>query len=108
MATLFLSAPKDKDAASGLHRTFGRILNEKIGPDYAIAANLVAQIVIGMKVVVFDRVGRKQAEGALAGLSLTGHRTLQGILRYNVSIPDLHEAQYMNPPHVNRQGVKVV
>jgi hypothetical protein len=49
MKTLLLSAPKDKNAASGLHRTFSTILASNIGPEYAIYANLVGQISLSTK-----------------------------------------------------------
>lgn len=105
MKTLLLSAPKDKNAATGLHRTFNSILANQIGPEYAIYGNLVGQINAGMKAVVFERVDRRQAEGVVAGLTPTGHKTGGGILRYNVLLRDLNEVSYTNPPQVNRCGV---
>ncbi len=106
MRTLLLSAPKDKDAASGLHRPFNNILTSRVGPEYAIYRNLVGHIITGMKVVVFDRGGHgRQAEGVLAGLTLTGRKTGTGVLRYNVLIRDLNEVAYTRPPQVNRCGV---
>ena len=108
MKTLLLSAPRDKDAATVLHRTFNDILASQIGPDYAISANLVAQISPGMKVIVFERVGRRQAEGTLTDVNATGNKTGRGIKRYDVRIRDLHEVHYTSPAGVNRCGVNVV
>ncbi len=108
MKTLFLSAPKDKDAASGLHRTFNIIFENHVGPEYAIYGNLVGQIITGMKVVLFERIDKRQAEGFVAAVNQTGHKTGGGISRYDVFIRDLHEVQYTDPPHVNRCGVAVL
>jgi hypothetical protein len=105
MRTLLLSAPQDKNTASVLHRDFGTILNTRVGPEYAIYGNLVGQIVPGMKVVVFDRATRRQAEGIVADLQPTGNSTGGGVLRYNVLIRDLSLVDYTEPPHVNRCGV---
>jgi hypothetical protein len=107
MKTLLLSAPKDKNAASGLHRTFNSILASNIGPEYAIYANLVGQISTGMKVVVFERIDRRQAEGVVTGVNPTGHKTGAGVSRYDVLIRDLHEVQYTHPAPVNRCGVAI-
>ena len=105
MKTLLLSAPKDKDATSALHKTFNRILERQIGPEYAIYANLAGQIVPGMKVIVFERIDRRQAEDVVASFNPTGHKTGAGVTRYDVSIRDLHEVPYSHPPSVNRCGV---
>jgi hypothetical protein len=105
---LFLSAPKDKNTATTLHRTFSSILINHVGPEYAIYGNLVGQIIPGMKVVLFERIGRRQAEGVVASLNPSGNKTAQGISRYNVVIRNLHEVHYTNPPHVNRCGVAIV
>jgi hypothetical protein len=105
MKTLLLSAPKDKNTASSLHRTFSTILANHVGPEYAIYGNLVGQIIAGMKVVVFERIDGRQAEGVVAGLNPTGHKTGSGVSRYDVLIRDLHEVQYTHPPQVNRCGV---
>ena len=108
MKTLLLSAPRDKDTATGLHKSFSTILNDKIGPDYAIHRNLRSQITLGMKVVVFERIDRRQAQGTVAGVAPTGNVTRNGIQRYDVKIPDLHSVQYTHPPHVNHCGVAIV
>jgi len=108
METLLLSAPKDKDAASGLHKTFETIVANQVGPEYAIFGNVVGRIVVGMKVVVFDRARKKQAEGVVTGLTPTGRKTGHGVSRYNVLIRDLKEVRYKFPPRVNRCGVEVV
>ena|SRR5579872_2176502 len=108
MKTLLLSAPRDKDSASNLHRTFESILASHIGPDYAIYRNLVSEIATGMKVVVFDRTARRQAEGAVESLNATVNKTAGGVLRYNVHIRNLQVVQYTNPPNVNRCGVNIV
>jgi len=105
MKTLLLHAPKDKDAASGLHKAFDSILTNHKGPDYAIYGNLTGQISTGMKVVVFDRAGHRQAEGIVAGLNPTGHKTATGVLRYDVLIRGLSEVPYTNPQRVNRCGI---
>ena len=39
--------------------------------------------------------------------NLTGQKTPQGILRYDVIIPDLRETAFSNPPAVDRFGVAV-
>ena len=108
MRTLLLSAPKDKNTATGLHKSFSTILSNRIGPEYAIYGTLLGQISPGMKVIVFERVARRQAEGTVATIVHTGNKTGQGVRRYNISIPDLHEVQYSRPPQVNRCGVGIV
>jgi hypothetical protein len=108
MKTLLLSAPRDKDSATGLHRSFSTILNSKVGPDYAIYGSLVSRITPGMRVVVFERVDQKQAEGTIAAVIPTGNITKNGIRRYDIKIPDLHPVQYGYPPHVNHCGVAIV
>ena len=105
MNTLLLSAPKDKDTATGLHRTFDSILASNVGPEYAIYANLLAQITTGMRVIIFERTSGRQAEGIVAGVNPTGHKTGAGVPRYDVLIRDLHEVKYTCPDPVNRCGV---
>jgi hypothetical protein len=108
MPTLYLSAPKDKDTASALHRDFNTIRASSVGPEYAIARKWLMQIMPGMKVVVFNRADRKQAEGNVAAVSPTGQQTAQGLLRYNVIIRDLADVSYNHPPQVDRFGVSVI
>jgi hypothetical protein len=105
MKTLLLSAPKNKDTATSLHRTFDTILVHKLGPEYAIYANLLVQITAGMKVIIFERISGRQAEGIVAGVNPTGHKTSAGVSRYDVVIRDLHEVKYTCPDRVNRCGV---
>jgi hypothetical protein len=108
MGTLLLSAPRDKDTATGLHRSFSTILNNKVGPEYAIYKNLWSQIAPGMKVVIFERLDQRQAEGTVAAISSTGKVTGNGVMRYDISIPDLHSVPYTRPPRVNHCGVAIV
>jgi hypothetical protein len=105
MRTLLLSAPKDKDEASLLHRTFDSILKSGVGPDYAVYGNLIGQTIPGMKVILFERVDCRQAEGFVDAVTPTGHKTGGGVSRYNVVIRDLHPVPYTHPPSVNRCGV---
>jgi hypothetical protein len=107
MPTLYLSAPKDKDTASALHRDFNTIRASKVGPEYAIARKWLQQIVPGMRVVVFNRADRMQAEGSVGAVNPTGQRTAQGLLRYNVIIRDWADVSYNYPPQVDRFGVSV-
>jgi hypothetical protein len=58
-------------------------------------------------VVIFNRADQRQAEGLLMAANLTGQKTPQGILRYDVIIPDLRETAFSNPPAVDRFGVAV-
>jgi hypothetical protein len=108
MKTLLLSAPRDKNTATGLHRNFSTILNNRVGPDYAINGNLLSQITPGMKVVVFERIDQRQAEGRVAAIMPTCNKTKNGLLRYDIKIPDLHPVDYTTPPHVNHCGVGIV
>jgi len=107
MPTLYLSAPRNKDAATALHKNFSTILASGKGPEYAIARRWVTQLKNGMKVVIFNRADQRQAEGLLIAVNLTGQKTPQGILRYDVIIRGLREAPFSNPPAVDRFGVAV-
>ena len=91
-----------------MHKSFSTILNDKIGPDYAIYGNLASQITPGMKVVVFERIDRRQAEGTVAKVAYTGNKTGSGVRRYDIEIPDLHVVGYTTPQSVNRCGVAIV
>ena len=90
------------------HKTFNSILAASTGPDYAIAKKWVVQITSGMKVVVFNRAEQKQAEGVVSGLTPTGNKTGQGLVRYDVLIRGLIKVSYTHPPQVDRFGVAVV
>jgi len=108
MPTLFLSAPKVKtQLGSSFYRTFDTIVKNGIGPDYGIAANLIASVHAGMPVVVFDRDQKRCAEGIIAGYAPTS-KAGNGVQRYNVQINNLTEVRpYRNPPKVNHFGVAI-
>ena len=106
MPTLYLSAPKMRRESGGsYYRDFFTILQSRIGPDYAIYAKIVSQIVPGIRVVVFDRDRGLQAEGTVSSLE---PRPSARIQRYHVHIPNLTQVRYTNPPPVNRCGVAIV
>jgi len=105
MPTLFLSAPKVRTQVGPFYRDFYTILQNNTGPDYAIYANIAAQICPGMHVVVFDRDRQLQAEGTISRLIRKPSNHVQ---RYDVSIPDLHIVKYSYPPVVNRCGVALI
>jgi len=66
MPTLYLSAPYDKSQfGSTFYKDFQTICQNGIGPDYAIYSTLIGSITPEMKVIVFDRVRKRQAEGAV-------------------------------------------
>jgi hypothetical protein len=107
MPTLFLSAPKGMTPVGGgaYYRDFYTILNNKIGPDYAIYRTIRAQLHAGIRVVVFDRDRQLKAEGVISALT---PQPSQRIQRYHVHIPNLTVVPYTNPPRVNRCGVAFV
>src|SRR5437870_1166704 len=106
MPTLFLSAPKVMtQQGTGFYRDFYTILQNHIGPDYAIHASIRAQLHPGIHVVVFDRDRQLQAEGDISALTPKPSNRVQ---RYDVDIPNLSQVPYSNPPRVNRCGVAFV
>jgi hypothetical protein len=106
MLTLFLSAPKGKTQVGTHRKDFYTILASGIGPDYGIYANLIAQVVSGMKAVVFDRDRRLQANGIVVNYAPTS-KAGNNVQRYDVKIYPLTVVPYTNPPRVNRFGVAV-
>jgi len=106
MSTLYLSAPYDKSQFGGpFYKDFDTILQSSVGPDYAIYSTLIGQVSPGVRVVVFDRVRRLQAEGTV------GHvvpKPSNRVPRYDVHILGLVAVQYADPPAVNRCGVEVL
>jgi hypothetical protein len=106
MPTLFLSAPKSKTQPSTHHRDFYTILAGGVGPDYGIYANLIGRVYTGMKVVVFDRDRRLQADGLVVNCAATS-KAGNGVQRYDVRIRDLTEVPYTTPPRVNYFGVAI-
>jgi hypothetical protein len=106
MLALYLSAPYSKSQqGSTFYRDFYTILQNGIGPDYAIYSTLIGQIHSGMRVIVFDRVRRLQAEGTASHLTPKPGNRIQ---RYDVHIRNLSAVQYSSPPRVNRCGVAVL
>jgi hypothetical protein len=106
MSTLYLSAPKARvQLGSGFYRDFYTILQSRIGPDYAIYANIFAQLHPGIRVVVFDRDRRLQAEGVISAVEPRPGNRVQ---RYHVHTANLTQVPYTNPPGVNRCGVAFV
>jgi hypothetical protein len=101
VATLYLSAPKARPQVGPYDRDFSTILDNRVGPDYAIYANIAARITRGTHVVVFDRTAGSQAEGTVDRIVRKLGRRVQ---RYDIYIPDLHQVQYTHPPQVNRCG----
>ena len=108
MPTLFLSAPKVKTLhESGFYKTFDTILQNGLGPDYGISANLINRVYVGMPVVVFDKYQKRRAEGVVASYSPT-IKAGNGVQRYDVKIHNLKEVwPYSNPPKVNYFGVTI-
>lgn len=105
MPALYLSAPYDKSQfGSAFYKDFHTILQSGIGPDYAIYSTLIGRITQGMRVVVFDRGRRLQAEGTVSHLV---PKPSNRVPRYDVHIRDLAAAHYNDPPGVNRCGVEV-
>lgn len=103
MPTLYLSAPKVRTQGGPFYRDFYTILQNRIGPDYAIHPSIASQIHPGTHVVVFDRDRQLQAEGTVAALI---PRPSNRIQRYHVEIPNLQPVQqYTGPFPVNRCGV---
>ena len=105
MLTLYLSAPKIRTQAGPFYRDFHTILQNRVGPDYAIYANIAAQIHPGVHVVVFDRDRQLQAEGTVSAVTVKPSNRVQ---RYDIDIPDLHVVDYSDPPSVNRCGVAFI
>jgi hypothetical protein len=105
MPTLYLSAPSGRTKGGPYYRDFVAILQNCVGPDYAIYASIAAQIHPGTKVVVFDRDHHLQAEGTVASLTPKPSNHVQ---RYDVHILDLAQVGYKTPPPVNRCGVALV
>lgn len=104
MPTLYLSAPRSRNQAAQHCKDFSTILNSGVGPDYAIYGSILSQIVPGMTVVVFDRDGRRRAEGVVLSVS---PKPWNRIRRYDIQIRGLHEVTYTNRPAVNRCGVEL-
>lgn len=67
MPTLYLSAPSKRTQA--VLSTGTSTPQNRVGPDYAIYANIAAQIHPGLHVVVFDRDHQLQAEGTVASMT---------------------------------------
>ena len=105
MPVLYLSAPNEKTQQGTHRKDFYTILQNRVGPDYAIYANIVAQLHSGIRVVVFDRDRKLQATG---DLSAVVPRPSNRVQRYHVHIPNLTAGPYTNPPRVNRCGVAFV
>jgi hypothetical protein len=105
MPTLYLSAPKIRAQAGPFYRDFYTILQNRVGPDYAIHTQIAAQIRPGIHVVVFDRDRQLQAEGTVSGVRRKPSNRIQ---RYDIDIPDLNQVRYTWPPPVNRCGVALV
>jgi|SRR2546428_641789 len=106
MATLYLSAPKARTQAGPFYRDFYTILQNRVGPDYAIYANIASQIHSGIHVVVFDRDRGLQAEGTVSAVI---RRPSNRVQRYNIEIPDLRRIEHARPiPSVNRCGVAFI
>jgi hypothetical protein len=106
MPTLYLSAPKVRtQVGGGYYRDFYTILQNCIGPDYAIYANIRAQLHPGIRAVVFDRDRHLQAEGVVSAIT---QKPSNRVARYDVHIPNLTQVPYTNPPNVNRCGVAFV
>jgi len=106
MPTLYLSAPKVMtQQGSGFYRDFYTILQNHIGPDYAIYDSLIGQVRPGIKAVVFDRDRQLRAEGVVNTVAPKPSNRVQ---RYDVHISNLTQVPYTNPPRVNRCGVAVV
>jgi hypothetical protein len=105
MPTLYLSAPYDKSQfGSTFYKDFQTICQNGIGPDYAIYSTLIGSITPEMKVIVFDRVRKRQAEGAVDHLV---PKPSNRIARYDVHISKLQAVSYNGPHSVNRCGVEV-
>jgi hypothetical protein len=106
MSTLYLSAPKARVQPAGeFYRDFYTILQNGIGPNYAIYANIFAQLHPGIRAVVFDRDRRLRAEGVISAVE---PRPSNRVQRYHVHISNLRKVPYTNPPGVNRCGVALV
>jgi hypothetical protein len=107
MAILYLSAPGSIEAG-GATRTFDvrGIFDSGLAPDYAISANLIAQVSVGMKVVVFDRDSRQQLECIVEGYEPTS-KAANGLQRYDIHLGSRRRVPYSNPPKVNHCGVAV-
>jgi hypothetical protein len=105
MPTLYLSAPKIRTQAGAFYRDFYTILQNHVGPDYAIYANIAAQIHPGMHVVIFDRDRQLHAEGTISAIIAKPSTRIQ---RYDVRVSDLKSVKYSYPPYVNRCGVALV
>jgi|SRR5579871_2026636 len=106
MPTLFLLAPHSKTQPGTHHKDFYTIVANGVGPDYGISSNLIQQVTTGMRVVLFDRDRRLQAEGTVAAYVPTA-KAGNGVQRYDVSIRGLILLPYTNPPRVNRFGVAI-
>ena len=107
MPTLYLHAPWDRtqQGRGAFYKDFYSILQNRVGPDYAIYSTLVGQVCPGTKVVVFDRARQLRAEGVVSTLTPKPSNRVQ---RYDVHIPNLTKVPYKDPPPVNRCGVAVV
>src|SRR4051794_31152097 len=106
VTTLYLSAPKVMtQQGTNFYKDFYTILENGIGPDYAVYENLIGQVRPGIKVVVFDRGRQLCAEGVLAAVR---PKPSKRVRRYDVHISNLRQVSYTNPPRVNRCGVAVV
>jgi hypothetical protein len=106
MPTLFLLAPQSRNNPSGHQKDFHTIFSSGVGPDYGIWQRYLAQINSGMRVVVFDRDRRLQAEGVVTSYAPTS-KASNGVQRYDIKIGNLVSVPYSNPPKVNHFGVAI-
>jgi hypothetical protein len=96
MPTLFLSAPKTpSQQGSNFYKDFYTILQNRIGPDYAIFAGIATQLQPGIKVVVFDRVRQLQAEGVISAVNPKPATACSGMM---CTFPTWHQCRTRTLP----------
>ena len=106
MPILYLSAAKSQiQRGAAYYRDFYAILQNRVGPDYAIHPHIRVKLRLGIRAVVFDKDRRLRAEGVVSAIT---RKPSNGVERYDVHIPNLTQVPYSNPPGVNRCGVAFV
>ncbi len=109
MPTLVIHAPRERENnPTPNYKSFESIFASRpcVGPDYAIARNLLVRLYPGCGVVLLCKDRPKRAEGKLVKLVPTT-KAGNGIQRYNVYIEGLKIVPYKSES-LSRTGVAVI
>lgn len=111
MDALVISASRDRVKPGTTSRSFGDILSNGFGEEYAISETDRSKVDIGSPLVILDKPGRERGDAEITKLDVTG-TTGTGMKVYTVTFKNATKVPTYKPEYdnikINEWGTSVI